>query len=118
LTFFRKARQNWTLEPIHITPGHTIHRERGVLYIPKRELVAEVAIKLQTGRIKIAPTLAEAEILKEELKNFKCEISSSGYDTYGAGDDWRVGNHDDLVLATALALSGERIPSRRIWTFR
>jgi hypothetical protein len=74
------------------------------LYIPKRELVAEVAIKLQTGKIKIAPTLAEAEILKEELKNFKCKISSSGHDTYGAGDDWRVGNHDDLVLATALAL--------------
>jgi alkanesulfonate monooxygenase SsuD/methylene tetrahydromethanopterin reductase-like flavin-dependent oxidoreductase (luciferase family) len=32
-----------------------------------------------------------------------------GYDTYGAGDDWRVGNHDDLVLATAIALSAERI---------
>jgi hypothetical protein len=73
-------------QPIHITPGHTIHRKRGVLYIRKCELVAEVAIKLQTARIKIAPTLAEAEILKEELKNFKCKISSLGYHSYGAGD--------------------------------
>jgi len=78
----------------------------------------EFATKLQTGRIKIAPTLAEAVLLKEELKNFKCKMSSSGYDTYLAGDDWRVGNHDDLVLAAALALSSEHIPSRRVWTFR
>jgi hypothetical protein len=33
------------------------------------------------------------------------------------GDDWRVGNHDDLVLAVALALSAERIPSRRLVAF-
>jgi hypothetical protein len=110
---FRKARTNWSLEPIHITPGHTIHRDRGVWYIPKRELVADVAIKL-TGRIKIVPELPEAEILKEELKNFKCKMSSSGHDTYGAGGDWGGDNNDDLVLATALALSGERIPSRRL----
>ena len=28
---------------------------------------------------------------------------STGHDSYGAGEDWRVGNNDDLVLAVAMA---------------
>jgi hypothetical protein len=38
-------------------------------------------------------------------------------DSYGAGDDWRVDNNDDMVLSVALALSAERIPSRRVVAF-
>ena len=37
----------------------------------------------------------------EELLSFQVKISVSGHDTYGA---WREGTHDDLVLATALAV--------------
>jgi hypothetical protein len=40
---------------------------------------------------------------------FKVEITKSGHDTYG--NDWRENEHDDLVLAVALAAwAGERVP--------
>jgi hypothetical protein len=38
-----------------------------------------------------------------ELDNFQARKTAFGNDTFVAGDDWRDGNHDDLVLAVALA---------------
>ncbi len=43
------------------------------------------------------------QTLADELHNFKVTISALGHDSYGAGDGWREGAHDDLVLAVALA---------------
>jgi hypothetical protein len=115
---FRKAKPpGWSLEAVHITSGYEVHYKNQVRYVPKRLLVSEVAIKLEQGRLRFAPWLPEAETLKAELGNFRCSISANGHDSYGAGpsgDDWRQGAHDDLVLSVALALSGERIPSRQL----
>ncbi len=58
---------------------------------------------LHGGRLAIAEALPEASILTQELTNFKAQIGLSGHDSYGAGDDWRSSNHDDLVLAVAIA---------------
>jgi hypothetical protein len=44
--------------------------------------------------------LSEAEVLREELKDFRRHISAAGRYSYDA----RVGKHDDLVLAVALGL--------------
>jgi hypothetical protein len=41
-----------------------------------------------------------AEILVRELLNFRVKISDLGHDTYNA---WRESEHDDLVLAVAIA---------------
>jgi hypothetical protein len=59
-------------------------------------------VLLQTRRLRWATSLPEAVTLKAELNNFKAKISLSGHDSYGAGDDWRENNHDDLVLSVAL----------------
>jgi hypothetical protein len=68
--------------------------------VPKRELVSVAQVALQTGRLKIAASLAEAATLTNELMNFKVKISlETAHDSYGA---WREGTHDDLVLALAL----------------
>ncbi len=72
--------------------------------VPKRILVANTAIALQSGKLKISKKLALSGTLIEELGNFKAKISNSGHDSYGAGADWRENSHDDLVLALALAL--------------
>jgi len=37
--------------------------------------------------------------LISELQNFKATISAAGHDSYGAGQDWRENNHDNLVPA-------------------
>jgi hypothetical protein len=56
----------------------------------------------QNGRLKVAKDLPHAKTLTNELVNFKVKISLTGHDSYGAVEDWRQGNHDDLVLALAL----------------
>jgi len=98
---FRQARLNAVLHPIHITGGSTVNRDRGVEYVPKRNLVSVVQVALQTDKLKVASALPEAQTLVRELQNFQVKITDAANDTYGA---WREGTHDDLVLAVALAL--------------
>jgi hypothetical protein len=86
---------------VTITAGHQVHRESKLrINIPKRELVGCLQILLQTGRLKIASALPEAELLVKELLNFQVKITAAAHDSYGV---WREGLHDDLVLALALA---------------
>jgi hypothetical protein len=68
--------------------------------VPKRNLVSILAVLLQSGRLKVAPDLSEAETFICELGNFKAKISATGHDSY---DSWRGSIHDDLVLSVALA---------------
>ena len=62
--------------------------------------------QVQTDQLRVSPKLDHAEVLKEELGNFKVRISDSGHDSYGAGDDWRRdGYHnDDMVLSVAMGV--------------
>ena len=108
---FRQARLQARLEPIHITGGSSANRERGVNYVPKRDLVSIVQVALQTGRLKIASALPEAATLVLELQNFQVKITESANDTYGA---WREGSHDDLVLAVAMALWVGQRPTAKL----
>ena len=59
-----------------------------------------LAIIFQAGRLKISRKLPEAAQLVEELQNFKIKVTLAGNDTYEA---WRDSDHDDLVLAAAMA---------------
>jgi hypothetical protein len=101
---FRRAPMKAHLIPVYITGGTDITRDGDVRRVPKRILVANTAIALQSGKLQISKKLPLADTLIEELQNFKAKISNSGNDTYGAGSDWRTNSHDDLVLALALAL--------------
>jgi hypothetical protein len=94
---------------VTITGGfEEVDAGRGNWRVPKRNLVSALAVLLQSGRLRIAPGLPEAETLVAELLNFKAKISVAGHDSYGA---WRESVHDDLVLATAIAAWwGERKP--------
>jgi hypothetical protein len=101
---FKAEKINAELRPIMITGGSKVTIEDGDYRIPKRDLVAAVVVSLQNRTLKIASQLPEAETLTRELANFKAKISDAGNDSYGAGDDWRIGNNDDLVLAVAMAI--------------
>ncbi len=71
------------------------------LRVPKRDLVGAVQVLLQNERLKIARRLPEAETLRRELQNFRVKIDpKTAHDSYS---HWREKEHDDLVLATALA---------------
>lgn len=100
---------------ITIHGGDQVIRVHGREFrVPKRDLVGAVQSAMQARRLRAAEALPDWPVLKGELSNFKARISLSGHDSYGAGDDWREGNHDDLVLAVALGVwwgeNGERPP--------
>jgi hypothetical protein len=90
-----------------ITGGHQTVREGGEVHVPKKELVSAVQSCLQRRTLKIAPMLKEAETLRRELGAFRVKVSAStGNETFEA---WRERDHDDLVLAVAMAVwHGER----------
>lgn len=89
--------------PITIHGGSTVGKDkdgRG-FRVPKRDLVGAVQVLLQNRRLKIASALPEAETLKSELLNFRVKLDPrTAHDSY---EHWREGDHDDLVLATAMA---------------
>lgn len=96
------------LTPILITCGHEVTRDEknGAYHVPKKELVSTVQVLLQNGLLKWPPKLPLAERLERELTDFRVKLTTAGNETFGA---WRDSQHDDLVLAVALAAwLGER----------
>jgi hypothetical protein len=99
---FKQADLKAQLDPIQITGGDSVSRDGILTRVPKRDLVSAAQVALQSGLLKIAEELPDAQTLIRELLNFKVKISlATAHDSYGA---WREGEHDDLVLAVALAL--------------
>lgn len=104
---FTDAKPDATLQPVLITSGHKVNRDGGYWHIPKRELVAAIQCVLQSGRLAIPKNLGESSTLVEELKNFRAKITTNNNEQFEG--DWRAGQHDDLVLALAIAIwLGER----------
>jgi hypothetical protein len=98
---------------VTITGGDQVAREGRRYRVPKRDLVSTVQIALQSGRLKVAQALPEANTLVKEMLAFKVRIIAAANDTYGA---WREGEHDDLVLAVCMAVwFGEHGERFRFW---
>ena len=86
-----------TITGVSITAGS----RPGAGTVPKVDLVAAVQATLGTHRLKIAPGLAEAQTLAKELESFRAKITPDRNETFSS---WREKDHDDLVLALALAV--------------
>ena len=102
---------------ITITGGEKSHMRSGREYsVPKRDLVAALEVPFHTGELRVAEGLALWPTLREELLNFRRKVNlKTAHDSY---EHWRESDHDDLVLACALACWGARRPRsvlRVIW---
>jgi hypothetical protein len=95
----RAAEPKAMLRPVLITAGHQITETNGEKHVPKKELVSTLQVLLQSRRLRVAP-LPERELLVKELLAFKVKITLSANETFEA---WRERDHDDMVLAVALA---------------
>lgn len=87
--------------PVTITGGHALtQQEDGSYHVPKKELVTCLQLLVEQHRLRIAASLSEAKTLIRELQTFRVKITPAAHETFGA---WRESDHDDLVLAVALA---------------
>jgi hypothetical protein len=87
-------------EGVNITAGNQETQEMHGWNVAKQILVSTVQAELHSGRLKVNKNLKDAPILERELQDFQVSITPSGNATFSA----RVGRHDDLVLALAIAL--------------
>jgi hypothetical protein len=96
-----------SVRSIVISAGHAVtYGDDGSVHVPKKELVAALQVLLQGRRFQVASRLPLAETLLREMESFKAKIMAAG----SSPDlSWREREHDDLVLAAALAAwDGER----------
>src|SRR4051812_47169389 len=109
LEIIAAARPNATVRPVLITSGHSVSAQGAGFNVPKLELVAAVTAVLESGRLAIPKAMPEAETLGQELLAFRARVTTAGNETMAA--DWRMRQHDDLVLALAIAVwISERCP--------
>ena len=84
---------------ITITSGDGWSNVEGGFHVSKLILISQLVHAVQTGAIKFAAGIKDLPALVAELKNFQIHYSAEGRASFGA----RVGRHDDLVLALAIA---------------
>lgn len=92
----RAARLGCELTPVVITGGE---RGAGNGNVPKRNLMAGVQMLLESGQLKVGK-LRDGPQLMRELMDIRMSVGGSGHVRIGAE---RAGQHDDLVIALALA---------------
>ncbi len=82
---------------VTITGGQRVSGGNFAWGVPKRDLVTNLQVLLQSHRLKIAADLPLADALADEMLDFRVRVSDAGHDSWGGRD------HDDLVLALAIA---------------
>lgn len=92
---------NLPLTPVVIKANGSPTFTDGQFTIAKKDLTSNLEILLETEQLKFASALPGVDLLIKELLAFRVKRNlDSGFETFGA---WRSGEHDDLVLALALA---------------
>jgi hypothetical protein len=90
-------------KPVTITGGTEVtQRDDGGWAASKLQLISRLQAALHSGELKIPEALPDAAKFIQELQDFRVSWSEAGNVRFGA----RVGQHDDLVLAAALAVFG------------
>jgi len=80
--------------------------------VVKKRLVGAVQIPLQSGRLRFAEALDLTPVLVKEMEAYRLKVTVVRDETFEA---WRERDHDDLVLALALAVYVASFRPSRAW---
>src|SRR6266700_4531863 len=97
----RAARLACHLSPVTITNGERAHQTGAMWHVPKKDLMSGVLVLLEQGRLRVPRELAETGALVKELMDVRMKQRGRGEFRIGADG---AGQHDDLVIALALAI--------------
>lgn len=100
LDMFIRARPRCAIRPVKITGGSGFTAVGSGFHVAKKELVGILQVLLSCRKLQIAKALPHSATLVHEMENFKVKISTAGNESY---ESWRESDHDDLVLAVAMA---------------
>jgi hypothetical protein len=92
-------KQGINVTPVYITAGRAVTEVRGEIHLAKEQMVSRLQVLIDYHRILLPPDDAEAQAMAEELKNFQIKVTDSANLQFEA----KVGTHDDMVVALALA---------------
>jgi hypothetical protein len=103
---------------IVIHGGETTHKTDGSYHVPKKDLVAALEVPFDKSTLKIAEGLELWPALREELQSFRRKQNPKT--AHVSFEHWRDSDHDDLVLAVAMACWGatSRRPRRTVRVIR
>ena len=99
------------VQGIYFTSGSEVNQDGYKYYVPKKDLVTNLQIIIQSKRIQFASTIPGLKTLQDELLTFSYKIKDSGHATF---EHWRERDHDDLVLSVACALWYSELGFKRL----
>lgn len=94
------------LNRVHLTGGSSSKAEGDRHAVSKVDLVSRLQAALHTGELAIEESLPDAATLARELADYRLNFTNAGNAQFNA----RSGAHDDLLIATGLALYGAQRP--------
>jgi len=101
--------------PVTITSGASEVESGDGYRVPKRDLITEVLLLLQNGELNFAANMRDGTTLRKELAAMRVSMTAGGREKYGA----KSGEHDDLVLATALMAWGlKKVGKKATWGWK
>lgn len=108
---FRRAKLAVNIHAVVVAAGLGERSAARFYHVSKVNLISGIQVQLQQRRLKIAKAIPESLTLLKELENYRLKappLSDAGYDL-------REGQHDDLVLALALACWWGDRPKQQLW---
>jgi len=96
----KAAKPGCSILPVLILGVEWESQDRGCYRVPKKDLVTGLELLLENEHLAVAQGLRQWPALKEEMMEMKVRKTEGGREQFGVT---RAGQHDDLVLATALA---------------
>jgi hypothetical protein len=99
LDLLRVAGLGCGIEPVILTGGERESHSGGVWHVPKRDVVTGLRVMLEQGELGLSRRVGGVEQLAREMAGMEARVRRSGRESFGAAG----GEHDDLVMACALA---------------
>jgi hypothetical protein len=112
LEMLRLANLGCRIVPVNLTGGGRESQSDGVWNVPKRDLIIGLVTMLEKKELALSMRVPSARVLDKELAGMESRVTRSGQLSFGA---WREGEHDDLVMAAALACWRARRREPGIW---